>query len=256
MAIKLLANTVYHASQVVATTQDSGGSYADTTETKQRNVVGGPRNIKFTPDDANTEMITYVETNGGLACDALVITHSDGYTGQKIRCVKFTAYKGTDGSTLTDNVFTETGIGPYQQDYVWTFTRETNMQGFGFEVSAASVFGKIYLCDSFSFEHQSPSGPLARFRPAWITIEHGGRAWNVEQQGTFFFTGLTAANIDSYHALFKTHEQYEPVFLYDSDGTVIADKLWHCLITQAEITQVFEDNYQMSLETYLLRHYT
>ena len=256
MAIKLLVNTVYQATQVLNCTQNAAGSYADTTETEQRNVVGGPRHIKFTRDDANTRQINYIETNGGLSADTCVATNADAYNGQAIKIVSFETYKGGPiSNVVNDASFTETCIGPYAQDYVWEFTQETSKQAFGFDVSSYATFGKVFFCNAFSFEHQPASGPLAQFRPVRATIQHGGRAWNVEQQGTFFFSDLTASEVNSFHALFGTHEQHEPVFLYDSDGTVIADKLWHCLIMRSDIQQTFDDVYQLTLETFLLRHY-
>lgn len=263
MSIKLLANTVWRDAVNLVAATSSGGPFT-TVAADSLNAIAaaeGHRGLIWKSTDATTKALMYINPAGNLTADACVLVRADYALTHNIYLRYWSTLRTPWSTAATETGFSQSLMGPRAQDYVWEFTQVANQKAWGieFEDGAGGAWtekaGKVYFCQAFTFGGLPEDGAIAQFSPAWRSMPYGKEVYLVEMAGVFRFTDLTQSDVDSFHALTGLPDLKQPVFLYDSGATIIAAKLWHCVIPNISIEQDQNDLYTITLETYRLRHY-
>jgi hypothetical protein len=247
MAIELITNTVWKDSALVLPTDSSNAATSDTANIE--NITRGPRHLEWAQTGTAVRRLVYENKRGNLGANRCVITRADRYSsGYTIR--KYSTYSGS-ATTIEDAASAPTCIGQNSQDYVASFTAAASQQAFSveFKGSGAKIVNKIYFGTALAFaEPQSPT-----ISPYWDRYSNGSKTYLCSEVMNIQFKDEPATTATSLEAQFLLKE--EPCFLYDSAGTILADKLWHCIVSNLQVTPMFNDKYQVDLQVYRLREY-
>lgn len=245
--IQLITNSVWRDSAQIIVTDNS--DVVTTDATSLENISRGPRHLEASISGLAARRIVYVNKRGNLSANCCVLTRSDRLTsGYTIR--KYTTYSSTS-VTLEDSAGAPTGIGLNSQDYVLTFGAASSLQALSIQnkSTAAKTVGKVYFGNAIDLLYP---GQL-EIEPRWARFLVRRREYLVREVAKFSFERVTAAVLQSVHAAYKLQE--EPVFLYDSAGTLLEDKLWHCVLSNVKVNAKFSDHYTLEIEAYRLREY-
>lgn len=140
------------------------------------------------------------------------------------------------------------------QDLVHFFnSAQSNKEGFGM-LSGAGTLGAyeeqvpaVYF--DTAFELPNPEWPVVE-RPAYGVVKKERQYFKTERAAQLTIPFLTRSQVEQIKAM----DLDEPIFVYDSEGSHLHDKLWHCIATVSDIAE-FDDQYTMTLSLQRLRHY-
>ena len=247
MAIELITNTVWRDSALVLPTDNANAASADTADIE--NISRGPRHLEWAQSGTAVRRLVYENKRGNLSANRCIITRSDRYTaGYVIR--KYSTYSSS-ATSIETTASAPTGIGQNSQDYLASFTLASSQQAFSVEFlgSTAKIVNKIVFGEALSFAY--PQAPT--ISPYWGSYASGRKNYLCSEVMTLRFSGEPQATITTLESQWLIHE--EPCFLYDSAGTVLADKLWHCVIGSLTVSQLFYDLYDIEMQVFRLREY-
>lgn len=222
--IQLITNTVWRDCAQILVTNTSHTATAD--ESNIENITRGPRHLEGAISGTAARRIAYVNKRGTLSANCCVITRADRLTsGYTIR--KYATYSSS-ATTIETSGSAPTCIGLNSDDYVTTFTAATSQQAFSLEnaSTSAKVVGKLYFGTSIDFSNPLPP----EISPAWGVQVVKRRAYSVREQLVMQFENVSRTLAQSLDQSYRLQE--EPCFLYDSAGTLLEDKLWHCVLSR------------------------
>lgn len=247
MALQFLFNDAWQdCAQLLVT----DGSDAATTDYEAiENITRGPRHLEWTQSGTAVRRVVYLNKAGNLGANACVIARADRMTsGYTIR--RYATYSASP-TTIETSGSAPTCIGLNSDDYVLTFSATTSQQALSLEFagSSAKTFNKVYFGTTLDFDY--PNGPT--IEPFWNVITVDRHVYHVRERGTFTLTNVSNTLVSTLQAKQKRHEQ--PCFIYDSLGTLLADKLWHCIIGNISVLSTFNDINTVQIEAFRLREY-
>lgn len=216
------------------------------------NTVGGGRHLSWTASDTGTKHFYYINMNGGLGCDRMVMTLANAQIGNNLKVVTWPV-TFPSGGTVVDSRTLALGdmVGPTSQDFVYSFSPAVSGKyALGLELLGSNTkkIGKLYFGTALSMKVAKP--PV--FSPYWHEVQIYRQVYLVDWTCTIVFDELTAAQVQT---LENVQLANEPFFLYDSAGFNFRDKLWHGVLAGMKVEQIFNDKYVVSVQTMRLRHY-
>ena len=249
MSIQLIANTVFRDCAQLLVTDSADVATSDATNLE--NVSRGPRHLEASIAAGGARRVVFLSKGGGLAANVMVGTRADRWSsGYTVR--KYSSYTGSPTTIATAGA-APTCVGLNAQDYVLPFSSASNQQAFSLEIagSAAKTVGKVYFGTTIDFDYPMPVGPT--IEPLWAAVQLGRHSYMVRERIRFTFSNVTRTLMQSLEQSYRLHE--EPCFLYDSAGTLLADKVWHVVIGELSAQPFFDDKANLILEAYRLREY-
>jgi len=256
MSLLLLANTVYaNTAQLLASdtsnvaTSDQAGLYT---------ITGTQRQLAWTSGATADRRLAYINKLGNLSCTHVVLSRADKHLNHTIQIHSFETYTGS--STLQYNsgsAFAETLIGPLGQDWVKALTM-SNKEALAMSFIAGTggnytkVVHSLYFCNAITFSY--PGSVIKQPLPfgARHLVKHQGYLY--DEQQIYRASDLTRAELTAFEQVYRLREN--PVFLYDSVGGLIPDKLAHGMISNYVVNKRFHDVYDLEIAFLALRHWS
>ena len=262
MSLRFITNTVWRDCAKIATnglTIDSGSVH---------NLLGGPvyTGMQWTFDSQADHVIYQRNDDYSLIADTCVIAGMEGLTdtsGYKL------AYLD-ESSGWVDISPNETGgdawdmttdaavlIGPQADSFCLTFTEITDAAAYRFQIVddpptvTTGEFQKIYFSNSLSFDVARIV--KATLTPTKETVVLNRVAYVCDYKAQILFENITRSDLDNFKAQHKPFEQ--PFFIYDSAEQYLPGKLWHVIMPEFNTDAQFDDNYQVTMTLYRLKHY-
>lgn len=259
--IRLITNNALYQSTAIVNHGEFTPSTPLLDEPTYLNVTGGSRDMKFRQLVARVNYLHYVNGNGGMSADYLVITDTQGFPGRGLQVGTMSTY-GTKELITNFGGFSQTQVGLDSADFVYPLPSAlSNKYGFWVYFGHSSADGKavshIIWGNAFEFK-KVPAGCWVT-EPYWASIKLQKVNYRVREIGTFSAHGLTQTELDTLLALPGLRDN--PVYLYDDTGKIIGDKGWHCVVGSLvyEVSEIDSVNdallYNVTLVTYRLRQY-
>jgi hypothetical protein len=256
MSIILLANTVWgSASQLLVTdtsnaaTTDQAGIYT---------VTGTSRHLSWQSGATADRRIVYINKAGTLSCTHMVLTRADRHNTHQVIIRSYSTYSSSTTAEYTSAAsFAETLVGAGSTDWVKAITISSK-QALGIDLLAGTggLYTKyvhsLYFCNALTFDY--PESVQLAPLPMWTRVPIKHQSYLVNEQQTYVFNSLTRAEVLAFDQIYRLREN--PVFLYDSAGTLIPDKLVHGLIVDRTIVRQFHDLYAIQVQFVTLRRWT
>lgn len=258
MGLWLLANTVSRDAAELRLTDTSHVEIPSPEADDIDNIRGGPRHLGYTRAAAVTRHLNYVNTGGGLAATHLVVTEADALSGLTVNVNSWSDYSATSANHFSSVSFGEPLIGIDGTDWCRALGSLTAKEAFGISpgVGGAAVrLGKVYFCAGQEFLYRAGNLEFSKL-PAWApAVLFNNNWWKLHGTAEFALSNLTAADVDAYLAL----PRKDAVFFYDDTGAAdsgnfLPHKLWHAIILDEVITEVFDDFYLLQLRIGILKH--
>jgi hypothetical protein len=256
VSLKILTNQVWRDACQVLVTDTSDVATAE--QDAILSITGGPRHLPWEETSATADRrFVYINKNGGLSADTMVITRADRHQNHDLSAFSWTSYPATkDAEIFGDATFSATLVGLQSQDFVYEFTERTNKQAFGVDFSAGTegayqkFVHQIYFCSALTlsypdgFDYQPLSGVAAYLLRRQM--------YRVQHHGSLRFNHITRAEVTALEQLYAAQD--EPLFVYDSSGYWLRDKLWHCILGQPTKQALGDDHFVATLDLFRLRH--
>lgn len=140
------------------------------------------------------------------------------------------------------------------QDLVHFFSSAKNSQE-GFGILNGAGDGGAYeeqvpaAYFDTAMELTNPLWPVVE-RPAYGVVKKERQYFKTERAAQLTIPFLTRSQVEQIKAM----DLDEPIFVYDSEGSHLHDKLWHCIATVSDVAE-FDDQYRVTLDLQRLRHY-
>lgn len=200
-----------------------------------------------------------------LTADHCVIVDADRHNGHQVTVGTYDNKFPYDSTNLFSNTnFAETLIGPTQKDYVLSFTKQTDVEGFfaafasGDGGSYTKRFGQIYFGEAVEFNYiYSGSGiQFSRASRDSSQVLHEGKYYQLRGVAGIRFAKVTRAELEAFNAL----PMDEPLFVYDSEGgddygELIDEKLWHCIVLSRESRALGDDLFELDVQLGVLMYW-
>lgn len=249
MSIKLITNIVWqNAANFIA---HNASNFTEIVDTGTLNLVGGPRHLGYSSSDTALRRISYLNSAATLAADTLILCGASSHSAKAVNLLSWTN-SSTSASIAAFPSFAEVLSGPTLQDWVYEFSALASKYAFTVEF-ATTAYTKtaIKLVYGSSLTLSNPDKPT--YYPLWETEILGRNAYQVEYGAEWIFTKVTKAQAQTLERIYRPLT--DPVFLYDSTGYHIPDKLWHGIITELNISPSYNDVHTVKIKSSRLRHY-
>jgi hypothetical protein len=170
----------------------------------------------------------------------MVMTRADYTQTHGLNIQSYTAPWTGGVNEYGDTNFTETLIGPSSRDWVKFITATGAKYALGLQLADGSggnytrELSKLYFCNKFDLNDFMGDVPRPSWSTVYQTVKFGRQAYIVDRQMSLTFGTFTRAQVETFEGLYGLRT--DPIFLYDEDGYVIQDKLWHGLILDYEFT--------------------
>lgn len=247
MPLKILFNDVWKNSAQLLVTD--GADAATTDYAGIESIARGPRHLEWIQSGTGVRRLVYVNKAGTLSANYCYIARADRMTsGYAIR--KYSAYPASP-TTIESSGSVPTCIGLNTDDYFTSFTLATNQQAFSVEFlgSMQKTVNKIFMGTTLDFDYVEP----VRISPFWSIILVRRHVYHVMEKANFVLTNVSNSTLQTLQAAYKRNT--EPCVIYDPDGTLIAKKSFHCIITNLQTGSVFNDINTVQIEACRLREY-
>lgn len=255
MALKILTNQAWRDAAQISIT-DSSFAEVTADQTKALNVVGGHRGLAFSSSTTGDRIITYINKSGNLAADTMVAVGASAFNGHQVKVQQYTTYTSSVTDIFSTSNFAETLIGYQSTDWVYEFSAVSTKQALALYLGAGTggaytkTIGQVYFCNALSLSY--PADLVVQPLPLKATVQLAGVPFGVMEKFNFKFNGVSATEAQSLTNLYK--KTREPIFIYDSNGDWVFDKLLHCVVGAVKIGERFDDLHDVSLEVYRLNH--
>lgn len=261
MGLWLLANTFgYEAAEMRFTNFDSIDHADDADDGgMMESARGGPRSLGIPIDlpGGNNRLLSYVNTNNSFTPP----THFVGVDFTTQLDATFKLLEWNDTLSGYNEIYEQAPfegplVGIDYSDFVVAFVPSAPIGAYSVKLSSGTYTARqLYLCAGLEFEAQGPSLEFQKTPVTDPAVYHKGNWWKLYGVAHFAVTNVDAELRDAYQALPKD----DAVFFYDDTGgddygDFIPHKLWHCLILEEQITQAFDDLYQIDFTVGLLKH--
>ena len=254
MPIKILTNSAAAGMARVLITNSSDASAGD--EAGIEAIIGGPRWLSHTSGATSDRRYVYVNKTAGLSCDYIVMPNMDRHNGHGVTLRHWSTYTSSTTTDFTTSNFAETLYGPTSRDWYRAFSASSKA-ALGVDLVAGTggndtkTVNQIFFSSSYTL---SSPGAITR-SPLFVPSYHFYRRRMFQTQEAIAFTAenLSRAQVAAFLALPKLRE--EPCFLLDEDGTRIAERLLHVIITDYKIDPFFDDKHVLSLSAQVLRYH-
>ena len=258
MPLVFLANTAWKDAAQLKVTDTADTATTDTTGLE--NVTGGQRWHRWTSGATADRRIAYINKSGGMSCTYAVLTRADLHVGHQVMIHSWSNYTSSATTELdTGTTWAPTLIGERAQDYVWNLTSNaisskqaltmTFLAGTGGNYT--KTVGQIYFSNGLSLSYPGPVQISKLAFPS--TYVYDRQAYIVDEEWQFVITQMSRAEVETFETQYML--QRRPIFIYDTDGTLIPTKLLHCMIKEFRIVEVFDDFYAIQLEVVKLRQW-
>lgn len=255
MSVVLLANTVWHDAAQIKPTDSSD---VDTTDTSTaQSVVGGQRHLYWAQSGTADRKLVYVNKAGNLNCSHVVVADAINHSGHTLKVVTYSGYTASPTTQYdSGSSFSGPYVGKQSKDFVYALaSRVTNQQAIALSLEAGSggnwakTVTKFYACDGLTFNYPG----VASYRPLAFPSRHSYKRnfFLVDEEYKLYFDAVSRADKETFERL--PNLMGEPVFLYDSAGGLLPDKLLHGIITAVEVSARFDDLYRIDITLNTLR---
>jgi len=255
MSLKIIPNTVW--SQAVQLKVTDTSNSATTDGDKLANVTTGGRQLSWTQSGTAGRRIVYVNKDGAIDYDTFIVTDADNHNTHKVEIVEWTTYTSTAADEFSSTNFAETLVGRNSTDWIYERSTEaTNLQALGLELddgtggAYAKTVGKIYAGTAIEYTYGF-SLERKRFYKFRIN-EKGNQAYAVIESVKLTFNNFSDTLFDSLDNLYRNTT--DPIFVYDTTGNEITEKLLHCLIVAKPVVHDFNDIRTITLDLEVLAH--
>jgi hypothetical protein len=255
MALKFITNSVYRDCACLY----ESGSFGDIP--KLHNVAGlGERYLYSDNYNTSTSVedfnIQYVELGGTLTANTCIITRADTHFGHGVSIKSYSSFPATSTTIYSTSSFPASTLGYLNQDWIYEFETVTNKQAFEINFSAGTggdYIPKVYgvtFGDSLSFDYVASGVTYELYQDR---VQLGDRNYKVQDKINVTLEGVTRSQITELEALLKGHKY--PLWLYDSVGNIILEKLYHCIIPNKLNTQITDNYHTINFDAYRLWQY-
>lgn len=248
MALKILTNQVWRDAAQIDITDSSHVTTADAA--RALNCTGGHRGLLFTYASSSDRIVSYINKNGGLSADTIVVPNAHNFNGHEVRVRYYTTYSSSSTDVFSTSTFAETLVGIRGRDWVGEFSAVTNKQAWSLYLGAGTggsytkIFPQVYFCQALSLSY--PAGLEITPLPFRAVEMLDGVPFNVVEKITLKFSELTSSEVQSLTQLYKLHR--EPLFIYDSAGDWFFDNLFHGIITDLRVGEKIGTTYEAQMD--------
>lgn len=109
----------------------------------------------------------------------------------------------------------------------------------------------FYVSSGKGFD--SPIKDSISFVPNWGTFTLKGMAYKIRETMQVTFEYVTQTELDA--VLDDDRLRDEPIYLYDDSASILVDKVWHCILADINVSERFNDYYEVSFVFHRLREY-
>lgn len=254
MSIELIANDVARDCARVIATNGVDAEFAD--QSGIENITGGPRHLYFTGGGTNTLRCVYNDAAGGLAANRCVIVRADRHETHAVGVYAWPNYGASPTVLDSTSDFNETLVGPLETDWVVEFDA-TTAEAFGVEFdsgtggSYSKVVQQIYFGTAFEFSYVEQV--VRNVLPKHSRHVVRRQSYQVREEFNFVATNLTRSDVNSLQQMYRLKD--EPLFLYDSQGIQIVDKLLHGFVTEVSVRTEYDNLHTVSISFAVLEIY-
>lgn len=255
MTLRLCVNNAFNDCSALLVTDTSHAATTDADGVFS--VVGSPRHLSWTQSGTGGRIVAYVNKAANLAFDTFIMTRADRHVGHEFRLRSYATYTSSSTDHISSSNWAPTLVGVRSQDFITTAYSQTGRAALGIYLSdgTGGAYSKsvapFYFCSSFVFPSAQSVG--VQMRPYFQGLTNGRNWYLFEEVLTLNIDGLTRAQVDTLQMMPRLMS--EPSFLYDDSGYLLADYLWHGLVTSLTVAQAQNDFHSISLEFARLRSY-
>lgn len=255
MPVTLLPNSVWGNAARVVATSTSDVELAD--QAGIESVTGGGRYLYYTGAGSGNLRVTYVNKAGGLACDHCVIVNAASHLGHFVRLRSWTNYPSVSSSFFTEDPFAQPLVGPKGKDFVYQFNALSGLQAVALELdsgaggSYSKIVQQVYFSTGYTFQNidQLRRKVLKKGEPYSVRR----RSYQVSEEVNFIASAVSRAELQAFERLYKLKD--EPLFLYESAGVRILDKLLHGFVKDFKTVAVADDLHTVAVDFLALEYY-
>lgn len=254
MSIKLLVNHAWDSCALVSAYDNAYASAGDASGIQS--VVGGPRHLSWTQSGTGDRVVAYVDTSSTLAADTFVMVRADRHLTHGVTVKSWATWTSSASDLFASSNFAETLIGRGSKDYVLEFAAVSGKQALGVLLEAgtggayAKTLSQMYFASAFNL----PNIASVTLEPMYAGYYRNRQNYLIDEQITLISGGLTQTQIAAFEAL--PNLLSEPVFLYESAGALLQDKLYHCIIDRFSVIQATDNLYGVQIVANRLRAYS
>lgn len=254
MPLKILTNSAAAGMARVTITDTSNASAGD--EAGIESILGGPRWVSHSSGSTGDRRYVYINKTTGLSCDYVVMPNMDRHNGHGVTLRHYSTYTASTITDFTTTNFAETLYGPTEKDWYRAFSASSKAAlAVDLVAGTGGNYTKTVNQIFFSTAHTlNYPGPITR-RPLRTPSPHlyRRRMFQVQEEISFSAENLSRAQVAAFLALPKLKE--EPCFLLDEDGTRIAERLLHVIVTDYKIEPFGDDKHFLYVNAFVLRYH-
>lgn len=255
MSLALLVNSAWQVAAQLKVTDTANVNTSD--QTGIENVGGGQRWQYWQSGATADRRLAYINKNGGMGCSHVVLARADRHVGHQVVIHSWSTYSSASTTEYDSGAnFNPTLLGPRLQDYVWAITTASK-QALSLTLQAGAGGNYTKLVNQLYF-----ANALTLSFPTKVTIErlpfpsqylYNRESYLVDEQWEIQAEKLSKADVATFEQLYLLQRQ--PLFIYDSLGTVITTGLLHCILQNFQVVQGFNDIYAVKLTCLALRQW-
>ena len=255
MAIEILPNSAWGNAARVLATNTSDVALAD--QVGIENVTGGPRYLSYAGAGTGNLRVVYVNKSGGIQYDRVVIAKASNHLGHFVRLRDWLTYPSTTAPAFTDDPFNEPLVGPRGEDFVYSAGLSASLQAVGLELdsgaggSYSKVVHQVFFSTAFTL---SDVRGVTRTRlPKFSRYAIKRKSYQVREEVQIVAIGLTRAQAQAFQQLYRLRE--EPLYIYDSQGIQIREKLLYGLVQSYQVGVPFHDLHTLTINFVVLEYW-
>lgn len=252
MSLQFLVNSAWQNAVQLGAFNNAGTEMA---QTNLENVTGGQRWQFWESATTDDLQVRYINRAATLSCSHVVITRADRIAGHQLYLGYWGAYTGSSTNPYDSGTnFAGPYVGRTGRDFIYAMT-QTGKQAFGahFLGGVGGAYTKrisqIYFSNAFTFSYPGPAQKRPLPFPSRYIV--GRQAYLVDDEWTLIFDGVSRADVLTFESLYNLRT--EPLFIYDSAGTLIDFNLLHCIIQDVQITAIQDDSHVVEVTALSLR---